>query len=282
MFKRLLPILFLAACTGGTHYDGLDGGDSDAATDALVSTDGTVDAGDTIDAPPGVWSALAPLPVNTANETETNPQESPDEFTLFFVGVRADKIGSLDVNYTTRSSPTAAFNAGHVTLFSLDTAASDEIEPFVSPDYLELYFVRDGNLLVSKRATLVDGWPAPTDTTIDGAKPVMSEDGLALYYADPAASCPVQTCRSKRTRATTSGNWGAPVVESFPPGNYQNVYLSNDGLRVLLSGPVNGNTTYALATASRMMKSAARSFTEAAGFCDSSLAQIVAIPGSMR
>ena len=31
------------------------------------STDGTVDAGDTIDAPPGVWSALAPLPVNTAS-----------------------------------------------------------------------------------------------------------------------------------------------------------------------------------------------------------------------
>ena len=118
-------------------------------------------------------------------------------------------------------------------------------------DSVRTFFRPDGNLLVSKRATLVDGWPAPTDTTIDGAKPVMSEDGLALYYADPAASCPVQTCRSKRTRATTSGNWGAPVVESFPPGNYQNVYLSNDGLRVLLSGPVNGNTTYALATASR-------------------------------
>lgn len=230
--------------TDDADGSGLDGPE----TDGTPASDGGIDG--PIDAPPGAWSALSPLPMNTALYTETTPALSPDGLTLYFVGVRNDKIQSLDVNYSRRMTTSSAFASGQSTEFSIDTAGADEIQPFVSHDYKELYFVRNGNILVSRRSALIETWPGPTDTLIDGAHPMLTENGLTLYYYDASATCPVQTCRSKRTRESLTANWGPAVVESFPPGQYQYVHVSNDGRRVLLSDTLSPSS-YSVAIAYR-------------------------------
>jgi hypothetical protein len=226
-----------------------DVGPDDADIDAPTS-DGPPTFDGAPDALPGAWSALSALPMNTALYTETAPALSPDGLTLYYVGVRDDKFGTLDVNYSRRNTPSSAFASGQSTEFGIDTAGADETDPFISQDYLELYFVRDGNILVSRRGALVESWPPPIDTLIDGTHPMVSENGLTLYYVDRSVSCPVQTCRSKRTRASVTSNWGAATVESFPPGGYGYVHVSNDGRRVLLSN-VFSPTSYQIAVAYR-------------------------------
>ncbi len=255
----LLPLI-LAACKfpdlGPIDPDGQGIQDDGASMDS-PSNDGAsaIDAATAIDAttdgPPVTWSALLPLPVNRATDPETSPHLAPDNLTLYFAGMRDDALGTLDIKYTERTSTTGAFGAGQLTGTTLALNGGwDDSDPFVSQDYFELYYVRQGNILVSRRASLVETWPAPTDTTIDGAQPMLTQNGLTLYYLDTTVTCPVQTCRSKRTRATVLSAWGAPVVESFPPGGYRYVHVSNDGLRVLLSD-VLSLTAYQVAVAYR-------------------------------
>jgi hypothetical protein len=215
---------------------------------------GVDDDGSMPDAPPsGAWSELTPIPVNVSTTDESSAHLSPDGMTLFFVGIRGDKLQSKDIDYTTRSGPGQPFGSGQNTLFPVDTAGSDEIDPFVTMDGLELYFSRSGNILVSKRAALIENWPAPSDTGLDGTEPVVLGDGLTLYYKQTGATCPVQTCRTRVTRSSTDTvAWSDPVVESFPPGGYRHVHLSADGRRVLMSGPLTPSSTVPLATASRV------------------------------
>jgi hypothetical protein len=108
---------------------------------------------------------------------------------------------------------------------------TEESEPQISRDGLELYFLSDradakgevsDNIWVSKRSTTRDSWSspikldAPVNTTGVENAPSLSTDGLELYFSNGWYSSPAKLYVS--TRAGKTDPWGPPV-ELAPPVN---------------------------------------------------------------
>ena len=129
-------------------------------------------------------------------------------------------------------------------------SASQDGSPFLTADGLELYFwsARDGgyggqDIYVTRRATRTSPWEAPTNlgvgvnTSDQESAPVVSPDGLELYFAStrPGGYGGWDIYVSKR--ANTDDPWGAsvnlgPAVNS--PGNDSASSLSPDGLLMVV------------------------------------------------
>lgn len=91
-----------------------------------------------------------------------------------------------DVQPPTDSSADAA-PFSNVTLVSLG-AFSGEDDPTLTPDMLEIYFERNGNLYYSVRSTVTDPWPAAQEvpnvnTSSTETTPEITPDGRELYYS---------------------------------------------------------------------------------------------------
>jgi hypothetical protein len=108
---------------------------------------------------------------------------------------------------------------------------SEDSEPQISRDGLELYFVSNradsqgessDNIWVARRPTINDPWStpvrldAPVNTTGVENSPSLSADGLELYFSNSWFSNPAKLYVS--TRAGKIDPWGPPV-ELAPPVN---------------------------------------------------------------
>ena len=129
-------------------------------------------------------------------------------------------------------------------------SASNDGSPFLTADGLELYFWsgRGGgygaqDLYVTRRATRTSPWGVPTilgpgvNTSQQESAPVVSPDGLELYFSStrPGGYGGWDIYVSKR--ATTNDPWGdavnvGPAVNS--PGNDSASSLSPDGLLMVV------------------------------------------------
>ena len=88
---------------------------------------------------------------------------------------------------STADSSADATPFSNVTLVSLGTSSSED-DPTLTPDMLEIYFERNGNLYYSVRNTVAESWPPAVEvpnvnTGSTETTPEITPDGLELYYA---------------------------------------------------------------------------------------------------
>lgn len=121
---------------------------------------------------------------------------------------------------------------------------SNEFGPYVTPDGLELWFFRAGQLFVSARLTPATAWMAPAPSGIGAnGSPSMTEDMLDLYYVETCPAPGSGPCVLRRHRATTNDPWGDPTVVTIPMDlQYNSAHVSRDGRGILLSGPFSATT----------------------------------------
>lgn len=142
----------------------------------------------------GIPTNLGSVINSTANDASIC--FSPDGLELYFGSDRSSGQGNFDIWLTTRPTPTDAWgwpvNLGP----PINTSAVDSA-PCLSADGLELYFASDRpggsgsiDLWVTTRTTLQSSWSTPANlgTTVntwaDECFPVMSSDGLELYFSE--------------------------------------------------------------------------------------------------
>jgi hypothetical protein len=155
---------------------------------------------------------------------------------LFFVSPPTTSSFINDIYFVTRATPADPWGSVRTPVVAVNTSQTDA-DPNISADGLELVFRRAGDIWSVRRSAVGGSWGTPATTGLVGQFPNLLADGLNMYYQPSGVSCPVATCRTRVSRASTSGVWGSPVQEQFPPGGYQAVYVSGDGLRALLSSP---------------------------------------------
>ena len=131
-------------------------------------------------------------------------------------------------------------------LGSMVNTSSDDTEPAISTDGLELYFASyqpggfgDCDIWVTTRATMDDEWGEPTNlgplinSSIYEGGPCPSVDGLTLYFANNNDGIMVTR------RATKSDNWGTPVAlgPALNIGTADSAFpaISFDGLQLYFS-----------------------------------------------
>ena len=221
------------ACPGGFRYSDFHTGDDVAGTCVMVG--GDADAG--VDAPVRTWSEPVALELNDPTQAESGASASPNGLELYFSAPQAQGSFLGDIFYVTRTGTSFAWGTSRMAVGGVNSA-QQEGGAVVSADGLELYLGRAGSVFRSTRATVGAAWGVATTTGLVGSNPDVLADGRTMYYRGDAASCPVDLCLVKVTRAGAALPWGDPVVEQVNDGgSYQIADISGDGLRVLLSAP---------------------------------------------
>lgn len=99
----------------------------------------------------------------------------------------------------------------------VDITPVGDDDPSATADLLELYFNRDSDIYVTKRASLADAWGTPvlvaelssvdTETT-----PEVTYDGLTIYFASNRAGGIGGNDIWMATRASRADAWGPPAL----------------------------------------------------------------------
>jgi hypothetical protein len=161
--------------------------------------------------------------VNSAN-LEMTPAISADGLTLYFTSDRPDGEGRWDIWVATRTSTSAnwstATNVGPV----VNTSAMESF-PSISADGLELYFCRgdwgQGDIYVAIRHSPQEHWRTAVrlsdaiNVTADDYAPLISCDGLSLYFISKRPGGPGDIDMWVTMRPTLDAAWGCP--EPLPP-----------------------------------------------------------------
>jgi Tol biopolymer transport system component len=103
---------------------------------------------------------------------------------------------------------------GTPVLISELSSASDEDDPSLRADLLEIVFNRDSDIYSATRASEGDRWsaPAPVDalnSTSTETSPELAADGLTIYFSSRRDSGELDIWTS--TRPTLAAAWAAPV-----------------------------------------------------------------------
>jgi len=127
---------------------------------------------------------------------ENGSSISNDGLTLYFNSFRSGGYGSGDIYMTTRTTANAPWGPA-VNLGPKINGSSFDGCPCISPDGLELYFLSgrpggygDGDIYVTRRATLNDPWGEPVNIGPEINSPYnelpisLSPDGLLLLFDD--------------------------------------------------------------------------------------------------
>jgi hypothetical protein len=106
---------------------------------------------------------------------------------------------------------------GIAPVVALNTPSSDEEEPTLTADMLEIYFSRDQEIWCSKRSDLASSWSAPVPLITGSfpySHPSVSADGLLLLYSSDESAQYRENINAMQ-RASRADPWGepAPVVE---------------------------------------------------------------------
>jgi len=173
------------------------------------------------------WGPLENLgPAVNSSKEDSAGCLSRDGLTLYF---DSDRSGSYDLYMTTRVANTAPWGPAVSLGPKINSSASGDVCPNISPDGLELYFVsfRSGgyggaDIYVARRASTNDPWGDPTNlgpvvnSTYRETNLKLSADGLLLVFGDLSVS-PFRPGGHgggdmwMTRRASTSSPWQTPV-----------------------------------------------------------------------
>jgi len=209
------------------------------------------------------WGSAMNLgPIVNSPQGEGYPSISADGLELYFCSLywrpkRSGGSGGADLWVTKRASVSDPWGTPE-NLGPLVNSTTDESEPSISADGLELYFSYGGSasemdLYVTTRPTKNDAWGEPVNlgpvvnssSHLD-ANPCVSSDGLALFFRSSRPGGYGSSDIYLTRRATTSDPWGEPVNlgptinNSAPQVSH---YISPDGSTLYLDtgGPSMGS-----------------------------------------
>lgn len=167
--------------------------------------------------PKGAFAGAALLEgVNTSNH-EAGPSLTADGLTMFLQA----NIGSsaFDIHVTTRTSSAAIFSM-HAPVANINTV-SNEGNPMISDNGLVLYFSSDRagafDIFKSTRANTGSSFNTPVaiselNTTTDDFTPVLSKDGLEIFFASKRVHSTVDIFHA--TRTTPDDTFGTPTLDA--------------------------------------------------------------------
>ena len=184
-------------------------------------------------------------PTVNSSAWDAEPAISADGLSLYFDSGRTGGHGEQDIYVTTRPSKNDPWGTP-VNLGEPVNTSSQDSEPFITADGLELYFVSyrpdgygESDIYMTKRPSKGDPWGEPVNlgpiinTPGWEGTPYLSSDGLKLFhygFAREGAIGPVDIWMS--SRATKDDEWANCVVlgpEVNSPAVDTNPCLSYDG-----------------------------------------------------
>jgi len=161
--------------------------------------------------------------INSPN-IEMTPSISADGLSLYFTSDRPDGEGRWDIWLATRTSITDEWSAATNLGSSVNTSGMESM-PSISADGLELYFCRgdwgQGDLFVATRHSPQEPWGMAArlsdavNVAADDYSPLISFDGLSLYFISKRPGGPGDVDMWIATRGTLDSEWGCP--EPLPP-----------------------------------------------------------------
>ena len=188
----------------------------------------------------------APVALTAINATgsASGPALTGDGLTMYYALVVPNQTG--DIYVTTRANKASDFPAGTLVAGQVNSAI-DDLDPFITEDGSALYFdsARGGTALhlyvAVRQSDGSFGTPQAltnlNTTTIDG-HPVLSHDGLTLYWSSTRADGGAQggTDIWTATRPSTAGSFGTPVrVPELSSASAESVsWISPDSCMVYL------------------------------------------------
>ncbi len=185
-----------------------------------------VNAGPTINSPHAEWY----------------PSISADDRALYFVSDRPGGPGNWDIWMATRPSADGDWSVPVNLGPPVNTSASEWF-PSISADGLELYFCRgdwgQGDLYVATRRSPDEPWqavaklPDGINVADDDYSPLISFDGLSLYFISKRLGGPGDIDIWLSRRSTPDVEWGCPEPLPWPinsPHKEGHKCLSSDGL----------------------------------------------------
>ncbi len=165
-------------------------------------------------------------PAVNSSDKEGSPNISADGLELYFSSNRPGGSGGNDIWVSTRATTNDEWGKA-VNLGPMVNSAANEVAPSISADGLALYFCDWGNprpgglgeadLWVTRRATKDDEWGEPVNlgpmvnSSAQDGTPVISADGLELYFESDRPGGFGSDDILVTTRATTDDEWGEPV-----------------------------------------------------------------------
>jgi hypothetical protein len=165
---------------------------------------------------------LGPM-VNSPN-IEMTPSISADGLSLYFTSDRSDGEGRGDIWMATRISTTDAWSDATNIGLPVNTPAMESF-PSISADDLELYFCRgdwgQGDIYVATRNSSQEPWRNAVklsdaiNVSADDYAPLISFDGLTLYFVSKRPGGPGDIDMWITTRPKLDAEWGCP--EPLPP-----------------------------------------------------------------
>lgn len=190
--------------------------------------------------------------VNTGNQY--NPAISADGLTLFFASFRPG--GDNDIYEATRAAQTDDFT--NIRLAPNVNTSASEVQPYLTRDSTTLYFVRTASAAqVVFRATgsVTAGFANPSVVAelhgpTNDTDPVVSADGLTVFWGSDRAGGMGDVDVWQAQRATPSGVFGqpAPVTPVNTAGFDSPSDISADGCRLYLTSTRGGRTGIYVAT----------------------------------
>lgn len=218
------------------------GGPSDGSP--VVDGGGTTDAG--FDGPRCDKSKAfadpkaVPGPINTADKNERGFTMTEDELIAII-----EQDGEL--LYTSRKSRDVAFDPPTKDfLLMIDTGAF-ESNPGLSPDAKNLYFARDGNLMVAHRENLVDSFAAPVPVIVDDAGPPANIESLSINHVGSRLHW-TSFDDDPTYIADRSGNFATFVQKRPLAGPLASIAFSGDELTLYFTVPEDGGVVMKYAT----------------------------------
>jgi hypothetical protein len=188
--------------------------------------------------PTSLFGTPVPLQAINATGAATGPALTGDGLTMYYALVATGQT-SGDIYVTSRSSKTSAFPAG--TLVAGLNSTLDDLDPFVTEDGSALYFdsARGSTALhlyvAVRQADGSFGTPQALtnlNTNVTDGHPVLTHDGLRLYWSSPRTDGGALggTDIWTAARPSTAGSFGTPVrVPELSSSNNESVsWISQD------------------------------------------------------
>lgn len=218
--------------------------DAQSSGSAEVSLQGDASASDSGASSKRQWSSPVVLQNVNTEDYETSPSISADGLELYFMrssggGGNATLFVAKRSSLSTSFETAVAVNGSH-TSGGINTTGSEE-EPEISNSGLELYFVRNGKLMVASRSSVIAVWESAEEVPgidSDAHSPTLAGDGLTLYFTQYGETdCGTSGyCVKRITRLAIGQPWSAvpSTPESFGGLSYASVAISHDNLELVL------------------------------------------------
>jgi hypothetical protein len=188
----------------------------------------------------GPWGAPRRMTELNTNAVDSGGQVSADGLTIYF---HSDVTGIGDLYVATRPDRASFFGAPM--LISELVIGSDEDDPTVTDDQLEIYFdhITSGCFMWSQRTSTSEPWSPPVELNICGpnsmAGPYVTPDGLELYYdlnLGGGEGDPMVSRRPDRTKPFPAGD----TIEELKGAGRGYVAMSGDELTMYFEQEITG------------------------------------------